>query len=130
MFKVWHPQDMNATFAQAFNSREIDRLLALYEPNAVLRTQADTAHDHRGHASIVEALAPLLAVPGTMTSDNNFCLRVGDLALLRADWVLRSPQGQVLAQGSSAEVLRRQDDGSWCYLIDHAAALSAPRLAP
>lgn len=31
--------------------------------------------------------------------------------------------GKVLAAGSSAEVLRRQAEGSWRYVLDHATAI-------
>lgn len=123
--QVWHPAEMNACFARAFNSRRIEHLLVLYEDDAVLRT--DAAAEHRGLAAIRAQLTHLLALPGTMASRNNFCIAHGDgLALLRADWALQDAPGTVLARGGSAELVRRQRDGSWRYLIDHAGAVDAP----
>jgi ketosteroid isomerase-like protein len=58
-----------------------------------------------------------------MKSTNNFCVVHGDLALLRADWELVGDDGRIVAAGSSAEVVRKQSDGRWLYVIDHAAAL-------
>lgn len=125
MFTVMHPADMNETFARAVNGRDLAPLLALYEEDAMLRTDAsDTTW--RGRAQIAQALGALLALPGRMVSRNRFCLAHGDIALLRADWAVLGEGGAVMAQGSTAEVVRRQADGRWLYLIDHAAAHAAP----
>ena len=127
MFKVMHPAHMNETFAQAVNARDLDRLLTLYEDDAVLRTDAsDTTW--RGRAQLAQPLQALLAAPGRMVSRNAFCLAQGDIALLRADWAILADDGGVIAQGSTAEVLRRQADGRWLYLIDHAAAQAVPNV--
>lgn len=127
MFKVTTPSAMNEIFARAFNSRHIDNLLSLYEPDASLRTDP-TTRTCTGHEAIAAELGKLLDVPGTMVSRNNFCVEVGNLALLRADYALTSPDGKTILAGSSAEVVRRQVDGSWLYVIDHAAGASLPRL--
>jgi ketosteroid isomerase-like protein len=34
--KVYEPGDMNSAFAEAFNAGDIDSLMTLYEPSAVL----------------------------------------------------------------------------------------------
>lgn len=125
MTSVVRPHHMNPAFAEAFNSRDIHRLLALYEEDAVLCTDA-SGTQHRGKAAIARALTGLLTLPGTMESHNNFCLESGGVALLRADYIVLDEQGVVLAQGSTAEIVRQQPTGNWLYLADHAAAMSAP----
>jgi ketosteroid isomerase-like protein len=127
MFKITTPAAMNEAFARAFNSRHIDNLLSLYEPDAVLRTDASTP-SCRGKPAIAAELGKLLEIPGVMVSRNNFCVEVDGLALLRADYSLASPEGKTILAGSSAEVVRRQADGSWLYVIDHAAGASLPRV--
>lgn len=124
MFKVTEPHLMNETFARAFNSRRIENLLSLYEPEATLLVDGG-GRNFIGLAAIAEELARLLAAPGTMISRNNFCICHGDIALLRADFTLRDGERLIVA-GSTAEVVRRQDDGSWLYLVDHAAGASLP----
>ena len=126
MSKVTTPAAMNEAFARAFNSRHIDNLLSLYEPDAALRTDAST-QTFRGKSAIAAELGKLLEIPGVMVSRNNFCVEVDGLALLRADYSLTSPEGKTILAGSSAEVVRRQADGSWLYVIDHAAGASLPR---
>lgn len=124
MFTVQTPEAFNETWARAFNSRELNHLLALYEDDAVL---ADATRTVRGKAEIATVLGELLKVPGTLNGRNNFCLQLGDLALLRADWVLRDSDGNQIMSGSSAEIIRRQPAGNWLYAIDHAAGASLPR---
>lgn len=125
MHKVSRPADMNEAFARAFNSREIADLLALYEDGAALRVDGSEL-TRFGKPQIGEELSKLLRVPGTMSSRNNFCVEHGEIALLRADWALQGPDGSIVAEGSSAEIVRRQPDGSWLYVIDHAAGASLP----
>ena len=123
MFVVREPQVFNAVWADAFNSREVANLIGLYEDDAIL---ADGRGVARGKSGIEAGLNTLLAVPGTITGRNNYCLQVGDLALLRADWRLTAPDGTKVVSGSTAEIIRRQPDGRWLYVIDHAAGASLP----
>lgn len=127
MFKVYIPNEMNETFARAFNSRKLENLLALYEPDAVLLVDG-SGSSAVGYDAIGNELAQLLQAPGVMVSKNNFCVVHGDIALLRADFVLRDG-GRLIASGSTAELVRRQVDGSWLYVIDHAAGASIPPVA-
>ena len=65
----------------------------------------------------------LLALGGVMESRNVWCMQVGELALLRGEWRLSATtaDGAPLELSSrTAEVVRRQPDGSWRYVLDHA----------
>ena len=126
MFKVNKPNDMNETFAKAFNSRDINNLMALYEDNAVLRI--DSEKTFTGKKEILFELEKLLHLPGSMFSHNNFCIEYGDIALLRADYSIVITDGTTIFSGSSAEVVHRQLDGSWLYIIDHAMGATLPRI--
>ncbi len=126
MFKVTGPYEMNQTFAHAFNTRDINHLMALYEDSAVLRI--DTEKTFTGKAAIAVELQKLLGMPGKMSSHNNFCIEHGDIALLRADHSIKDADGTTIFSGSSAEVVRRQTDGTWLYIIDHAMGATLPRV--
>lgn len=126
MFKVNIPHEMNLTFARAFNTRDINNLMALYEENAVLRI--DTEKSFTGKAMIAIELRKLLTMPGKMLSNNNFCIEYGEIALLRADHSIVDTDGVTIFSGSSAEVVRRQSDGTWLYIIDHAMGATMPRI--
>lgn len=127
-FSVTSPDRMNAAFAAAFNSRSLENLLQLYEPDAVLCTAGDGT-ELAGHGAIGQTLAQLIQTPGQMTARNHFCVVHGKLALLRADWELIADTGAVIASGSSAELVRQQADGRWLYVIDHSVGASLPRLS-
>ncbi|MGJ7505734.1 MULTISPECIES: YybH family protein [unclassified Variovorax] len=119
---------MNETFGALFNARDLEGLLSLYEPQAMHQNTV-TGEADDGILAIERSLRELLKIQGTMESVNNFTLAASGLALLRADWrILDNNNGTVLAEGSSAEVLRQQADGSWLYLIDHAVGSSMPRV--
>jgi ketosteroid isomerase-like protein len=118
MYKVFAPQDMNRTFAQARNAGDVDGLLSLFEPNAVIQEverRCASTEELRAH------LKWLVALGGEMVSENNFAVEAGDLALLRADYAIYQ-DGKITITGSSAEVVRRQSDGRWLYVIDYPVA--------
>lgn len=73
-------------------------------------------------------LQKLLSMPGKMASYNNFCIEHGNIALLRADHSIVDADGVTIFSGSSAEVVRRQADGTWLYIIDHAMGAVLPRV--
>ncbi len=126
MFRVHAPQEMNETFARAFNSRKLENLLTLYETDAVHLDGSGSSAT--GLDAIGAELARLLEAPGIMVSRNNFCVVHGDVALLRADFALRDGD-RLVASGSTAELVRRQADGTWLYVIDHAAGATVPAVA-
>jgi uncharacterized protein (TIGR02246 family) len=111
---------MNAAFAEAFNSGNVDGLVALYEPGAVLVPVPGRVVE--GAQAIRAALEELLALKGHMRSENQYALVHGDIALLRAKVHLVGtlPDGSRLElDNHTAEVVRRQPDGSWLYILDH-----------
>lgn len=128
MFDVTSPDKMNETFARAFNSRVIENLLCLYEEGAILVGESNAFA--QGITDIGVQLCELLKIPGSIVSTNNFCLVQGDIALLRADWSMFDPAGVEIFGASSAEIVRRQPDGRWLYVIDHALGASVPSVRP
>jgi len=120
---VLEPEPMNHAFAAAYNTGDVENMLALYEPNAVLAPQP--GQRAVGLPAIRAALSGLLALKGTMESQNMYCMRTGDIALLQGFWKLStaSADGQPIEVSSrTAEVVRLQPNGSWLYVVDHAFA--------
>jgi ketosteroid isomerase-like protein len=50
--------------------------------------------------------------------NESVAFEAGDLALVHWSWTMRLTDGRE-AEGATAEVLRRQADGSWKFLIDN-----------
>ena len=114
------PQDAHRQFEDAYNSREIEALLALYTPDAHLVTESGNVVI--GHDAIRGELQEFFAIKGRMTVETVSAVPVGNIALLRAQWHLTGtgPVGQSVAlSGKTAEVVQQQPDGRWLYLIDN-----------
>lgn len=121
--KVHDPERMHAVFAEAYNAGNLEDLVALYEPDAVLIPQPGQRVE--GISAIRESLAGFVNLQGSMQIDTLSCLRSGDLALLQAKWHLSAtgPDGKPFELSSrTAEVVRKQSDGSWLYVLDNAFA--------
>jgi uncharacterized protein (TIGR02246 family) len=128
MPEVRQPETMNAAFAAAFNTGRIEELMALYEPDALLVGEGEV--HRRGLDAIRAELEGLLALKGRMVSTNVYALTVGELAMLSAEVRIegQGPDGAPWSlESRTAEVVRRQADGRWLYVIDHPAGA---RLGP
>ena len=115
------PVEVHTGFARAFNAGDLDGLMALYEPEAVLGSESGEVAE--GTDAIREALKGYLASGGKIQLETRYAIQSGDLALLSASWQLTGgtgPDGQpVEIRARSTEVARRQADGSWRYVVDH-----------
>jgi ketosteroid isomerase-like protein len=95
--------------------------MELYEPDAALIAQPGSVA--YGSDQARAALPPFLALKGRITLDTKLLVTVGDLAYLSNTWSLSGtgPDGNAVTLGATtAEVARRQADGSWRYVIDNA----------
>jgi uncharacterized protein (TIGR02246 family) len=114
------PEELDRLFAQALNAGNLDALLALYEPNAALAPQPGQVVT--GTQSIREALQAFIAMKPTLTMlETKTILQTSEIALTSAKWELSGtgPDGApVTMTGQSAEVARRQGDGTWRLVID------------
>ena len=115
------PEQIHQLFESAFNAADIDGLMELYESNAALIAQPGSV-DH-GIEQVRAALHGFLALKGRITLNTKLVFTVGDLAYLSNTWSLNGtgPDGNPVALGATtAEVARRQTDGTWRYVIDNA----------
>lgn len=114
------PQELQSLFVAAFNSSDLDALLALYEPNAALATQSGVPQV--GTDKLEDSFRTIIGMKGKMAIDTTYAVETDDIALLRGSWSMESltPVGKaVTMKGQSIEVARRQPDGSWLFVIDH-----------
>jgi uncharacterized protein (TIGR02246 family) len=115
------PEQIHRLFEDTFNAGDIDGLMELYEPDAALIAQPGSVA--YGPEPIRAALLGFLALKGNIALDTKLVATVGDLAYLSNTWSLRGtgPDGSPVALGATtAEVARRQPDGTWRYVIDNA----------
>lgn len=115
------PEEMHAVFARAFNSGDLEMLVALYERDAVfVGGQHQIA---KGTAAIRGTLRDMLASSPTLEIETTGVYRSDDgLALTQSRWTISGiePDGKTVeVTGRSSEVLRRQPDGTWLVVIDN-----------
>ena len=117
---IQDPGQHHQAFQDAFNRGDIEALLALYAPDAIV--VSEPGHEVSGKAGIRAFLEELLSMERTATIETRSVVVVGDIALTRGKWALRGTgaDGQPLEMGGdNAEVSRRQPDGTWLSIIDN-----------
>jgi uncharacterized protein (TIGR02246 family) len=111
--------DLDRRFEEALNARDLDALIALYEPSAALMASPGTTVV--GTAAIREALAGFVAANPTIRTSARLVAQAGDIALIANDWTLAltGPDGKPAnMSGHAVEIARRQPDGDWLFVID------------
>ena len=114
------PRQVLEAVVDGINTGDLDALLRLYEPDAAFAAQPGTlAHGTSGVRSSLEAF---LVMNGTLDIQLKHVLEASDLALVVGEWSFTGTgaDGQpVTLTGHNADVLRRQADGSWRFVIDN-----------
>ncbi|HEX8012715.1 MAG TPA: SgcJ/EcaC family oxidoreductase [Casimicrobiaceae bacterium] len=113
------PEKVDRLFVQALNAGKLDDLVALYEPEAALMPSPGKLVT--GTAAIRESLGAFVAGKPKMTLMPRVIAQSGDIAVLTAKWDLSmtGSDGKPAAMsGQSLEVVRRQADGRWLFVID------------
>jgi ketosteroid isomerase-like protein len=107
------PEDLSDFFLQLANAGDVDGVVALYEPGAVLAFPPGQLAV--GHEQIRAVYAEFLASRPTLGSAGQQPAIVnGDLALTST----LLPDG-----GATVEIARRQPDGTWRWAIDQPSVL-------
>lgn len=114
------PEQVLAAIVEGINSGDLDGLMPLYESEAAFATEPGSlAH---GASGVREALAGFITMNGTLDLEVTRVLEVDDLALVTGVWSFdgTGPDGEpVRLEASNADVLRRQADGGWRFVIDN-----------
>jgi len=108
------PSKIHTLFLDAFNRADVEALVELYEPGAALVTRDGIV---TGHEAIREAYQHMLAGRPSMELETRAVVESSEgLAVLHAGWTYH--RGGTSTPGLSTEVVRRQPDGRWLFVID------------
>ena len=114
------PEEVLKSIVEGINTENLDSLMSLYESDAAFAAQpGNLAH---GLAGIREALNGFIAMKGKLDLKVTRVLEANGLALVIGVWsfIGTGADGkQVKLASKSADVLRRQTDGSWRFVIDN-----------
>ena len=114
------PQQVLDSIVTGINSGDLESLMPLYESDAAFAAQpGELAH---GASGVSEALTGFISMDGELDLHVTRVLEVDDLALVIGVWSFEGtgPDGEpVQLAARNADVLRRQEDGSWRFVIDN-----------
>ena len=114
------PEQLADAFVSAFNSGDLDTVIAFYTSDSVLNFGGGQIFTTL--ANIRAALANFLAPKLPMQIKQRFVVSSGDTALVSFDWLIEgaAPDGSaVRLEGTTSDVIRRDADGFWRHLLDH-----------
>jgi ketosteroid isomerase-like protein/phenylpyruvate tautomerase PptA (4-oxalocrotonate tautomerase family) len=116
--KITDPATFATAFDHALNSGDHDRLQALYDPEATMRTSDGSVVE--GHDLVGQELKNLIAVQARLENRTRHVFRRGDVALIIVDYTLRitTPDGQqVDSRGTATNVLKHTPEHGWRMII-------------
>jgi len=114
------PEDIHKLFAQALTVGDVEAVMSLYEPDAILAPGPDQVA--RGRATIRAGLERYLETKPTFILRASRVIQNGDLALLFSKWTIieTDPSGsRVEYEIHPTQIIRRQQDGTWQVVIDN-----------
>jgi ketosteroid isomerase-like protein len=117
------PEDTSRLIGEAITAGDIDAALSLYEPDATFAMPRGFGEGSvTGTDGLREAFSGFLAMSPDLTVSAERTLVAGDTALVIGNWTLKGRDADgndVQTGGRYADVVRRQPDGNWLFVIDN-----------
>ena len=110
--------EIHPAFERAFNAGDLDGLMALTDDSTIFVPQPGVQLTGADAAAAQQQFMSI-GLPISLTL--RYVIEAGDLALVIADWTIKGTGAdgkEVDLSGSTADVLRRGDDG-WKFAIDN-----------
>ncbi len=118
------PKQCDDLFARNIEAGNVEAVVALYEPKACLLLESGTIA--RGTRAIRKAISMFAAMKPKFRMNVRRIVKAGDdLAVLYNDWSLSAarPDGTRFTEsGKATEIVRRQRDGTWRFIVDDPRA--------
>ena len=114
------PEQCDILVGQAISSGDVEAALALYEPDAAFVTEP--GQTVTGAQAIREAISNFVAMKPTLNVEVPLVVQSGDTAILYSQWTITGTAADgspVDMSGKGQEVVRRQADGNWLFVIDN-----------
>jgi uncharacterized protein (TIGR02246 family) len=118
------PEDLSQFFLERANAGDVEGVVALYEPDAVLVGPGGLLIT--GTQALRQAYTQLFSRKPTFEGETQVAIRNGELALTSTQFTTSgvSPDGKPMTmKTATTEVARRQPDGTWLWLIDQPNVL-------
>jgi ketosteroid isomerase-like protein len=122
------PEECDSLLLEALTRGELETAVALYEPNASFVEESGEVAV--GREKIREILKGYIAIKGKFTVKSRSILSGdGSLALTGLKWSATGTDADgkpITMSGNSTEVVRRQSDGTWLFVIDNPHGAENP----
>ncbi len=121
------PEETDRLIDEAVSAGNADAAAALFEPDAVLVLPGRPVV--RGRDAIRRAFAELAVMKPKLQGKPRHVVVARDLAHLVVEWRIEGigPDGEPFVQtGVATDVMRRQPDGTWLYVIDLPEGIGTP----
>jgi uncharacterized protein (TIGR02246 family) len=110
-------EDAHATLAAAFNTGDVATVLSMYDYEGII--VPEPGKPVSGKENFEDAIKAILSIKGKMEIKTVYCMNAGDVAVGRSEWnITDGTEVKVSAKG--IELMKRQPDGTWKIVIDHA----------
>jgi uncharacterized protein (TIGR02246 family) len=106
------PEDICRLFQQYMAASDLDTVLSVFDPEAVLVNGSGEVK--QGRDGLRQELAPLAAMKTRLAFTIKQIIRSGDVALMHTEWQVSFP---LPVSVSTIAVARRQPDRTWRWLI-------------
>ena len=114
------PEECDLLIGERLSAGDLEGVVALYEPDA--RFVIGPGNVAEGTDAIREVMRQMLAGHPTLNIEVPLVIQTGDVALLHSKWTVTSTGAdgkQTTDSGNGREVVRRQADGTWRFVIDY-----------
>jgi ketosteroid isomerase-like protein len=111
------PADLHSAVQAAYNNADVEALVSLYEADAWLFGPEGPV---QGLDAIRALWTGFVAMEGQIEMVTQYAIEHGDVAMLSNRWTMTI--GGETISASTAELARRQPDGTWKYVIDNPDA--------
>lgn len=114
------PEEVLNSVVEGINTGNLDSLMMLYETDACFASQPGQLA--KSPETIRQSLRSFIDMNGKLDLKVKRVLETSDVALVISEWSVSGtgPDGKhVNMAAKSADVLRQQADGTWCFVIDN-----------
>ncbi|WP_335955203.1 YybH family protein [Acinetobacter guillouiae] len=121
------PQEVALAFERHFNAANVNGLLALYSDNGIFVPQPKVQLNQP--QEIRQALNQFMSMKLPIKVHVRQVYQSDDIALIISDWSIigKDPSGKpVNLKGTGADVVKRDADGAWRYVIDNPFGVALP----
>lgn len=115
--KAMQPHEIAERVGEYLEQGDLEAIISFFHPDCTLCFPVSEP-PKKGLDAVRASFAPLIAQRPKLTSRVTGELIHGTTALLQAEWRLEDSDGKLIFGGSSTEVAKQNQDGSWVYYMD------------